>query len=48
MFGSNTVNNFHFDIYSAGSLVNVVIPRPSPNGEPTPGVGKVKIYLQIS
>ncbi|KAK4347963.1 hypothetical protein RND71_034302 [Anisodus tanguticus] len=24
-----------------GSLVNVVIPRPSPNGEPTPGVGKV-------
>lgn len=24
-----------------GVLVNVVIPRPSPNGEPTPGLGKV-------
>ncbi|KAK8942418.1 Splicing factor U2af large subunit B [Platanthera zijinensis] len=24
-----------------GALVNVVIPRPSPNGEETPGVGKV-------
>ncbi|KAI3768058.1 hypothetical protein L2E82_18490 [Cichorium intybus] len=24
-----------------GSLVNVVIPRPNPNGEPAPGVGKV-------
>nr|CAD1822618.1 unnamed protein product [Ananas comosus var. bracteatus] len=24
-----------------GNLVNVVIPRPSPNGEPVPGVGKV-------
>ncbi|RWV97973.1 hypothetical protein GW17_00039204 [Ensete ventricosum] len=25
----------------AGNLVNVVIPRPGPNGEPAPGVGKV-------
>ncbi|CAA3018353.1 splicing factor U2af large subunit B [Olea europaea subsp. europaea] len=24
-----------------GTLVNIVIPRPNPNGEPTPGVGKV-------
>ncbi|KAM7516274.1 hypothetical protein LguiA_005857 [Lonicera macranthoides] len=24
-----------------GNLVNVVIPRPKPNGEPSPGVGKV-------
>ncbi|XXG49394.1 hypothetical protein AAC387_Pa02g3594 [Persea americana] len=24
-----------------GNLVNVVIPRPNPNGEPSPGVGKV-------
>uniref|UniRef100_A0A5B7BQ83 Splicing factor U2af large subunit n=1 Tax=Davidia involucrata TaxID=16924 RepID=A0A5B7BQ83_DAVIN len=24
-----------------GTLVNVVIPRPTPNGEPSPGVGKV-------
>ncbi|WOH10319.1 hypothetical protein DCAR_0729786 [Daucus carota subsp. sativus] len=24
-----------------GELVNVVIPRPNPNGEPSPGVGKV-------
>ncbi|KAL3525409.1 hypothetical protein ACH5RR_013781 [Cinchona calisaya] len=24
-----------------GALVNLVIPRPSPNGDPTPGVGKV-------
>ncbi|XP_038705695.1 splicing factor U2af large subunit B-like isoform X4 [Tripterygium wilfordii] len=24
-----------------GTLVNVVIPRPNPNGEPSPGVGKV-------
>ncbi|RAL49214.1 unnamed protein product [Cuscuta campestris] len=24
-----------------GNLVNVVIPRPNPNGNPTPGVGKV-------
>lgn len=24
-----------------GNLVNVIIPRPSPNGEPSPGVGKV-------
>ena len=26
---------------SVGTLVNVVIPRPRPDGEPTPGVGKV-------
>lgn len=25
----------------AGDLQNVVIPRPNPNGEPSPGVGKV-------
>lgn len=25
----------------AGNLVNVAIPRPKPNGEPTPGLGKV-------
>lgn len=25
----------------AGALVNLVIPRPNPNGEPSPGVGKV-------
>ncbi|KAH9711507.1 splicing factor U2af large subunit B [Citrus sinensis] len=24
-----------------GTLVNVIIPRPNPNGEPSPGVGKV-------
>ncbi|CAL5369619.1 unnamed protein product [Camellia sinensis] len=24
-----------------GTLVNIIIPRPNPNGEPTPGVGKV-------
>ncbi|CAH9088443.1 unnamed protein product [Cuscuta epithymum] len=24
-----------------GNLVNVIIPRPNPNGDPTPGVGKV-------
>ncbi|XP_077233288.1 splicing factor U2af large subunit A-like isoform X2 [Tasmannia lanceolata] len=24
-----------------GTLVNIVIPRPNPNGEPSPGVGKV-------
>nr|ABU45195.1 unknown [Petunia integrifolia subsp. inflata] len=24
-----------------GALLNVIIPRPNPNGEPTPGVGKV-------
>ncbi|XP_047314861.1 splicing factor U2af large subunit A-like isoform X2 [Impatiens glandulifera] len=24
-----------------GSLVNIIIPRPNPNGEPTPGLGKV-------
>ncbi|KAK1275769.1 Splicing factor U2af large subunit B [Acorus gramineus] len=29
-----------------GNLVNVVIPRPHPNGEPTPGVGKV--YLEYT
>ncbi|KAK1322929.1 Splicing factor U2af large subunit B [Acorus calamus] len=29
-----------------GNLVNVVIPRPPPNGEPTPGVGKV--YLEYT
>ncbi|KAK1268008.1 Splicing factor U2af large subunit A [Acorus gramineus] len=29
-----------------GNLVNVVIPRPNPNGEPTPGVGKV--YLEYA
>ncbi|PSS36460.1 Splicing factor U2af large subunit B like [Actinidia chinensis var. chinensis] len=26
-----------------GTLVNVVIPRPNPNSEPTPGVGKVSV-----
>lgn len=25
----------------SGNLVNVIIPRPGPNGEPVPGVGKV-------
>lgn len=25
----------------AGNLVNVIIPRPGPNGEPVPGLGKV-------
>ncbi|PPR83652.1 hypothetical protein GOBAR_AA37059 [Gossypium barbadense] len=29
-----------------GELVNVVIPRPNPNGEPSPGVGKV--FLEYS
>ncbi|KAL4380014.1 hypothetical protein GQ457_02G007350 [Hibiscus cannabinus] len=29
-----------------GALVNVVIPRPNPNGEPLPGVGKV--FLEYS
>ncbi|KAE8682041.1 Splicing factor U2af large subunit B [Hibiscus syriacus] len=29
-----------------GALVNVVIPRPNPKGEPTPGVGKV--FLEYS
>ncbi|XP_028124039.1 splicing factor U2af large subunit A-like isoform X5 [Camellia sinensis] len=24
-----------------GTLVNIIIPRPNPNDEPTPGVGKV-------
>nr|KJB74746.1 hypothetical protein B456_012G005600 [Gossypium raimondii] len=28
-----------------GELVNVVIPRPNPNGEPSPGVGKVCVDL---
>lgn len=28
--------------------MNVVIPRPSPDGEHAPGVGKVKIRLQFS
>lgn len=27
--------------FSAGDLVNVVIPRPNPNGEASAGVGKV-------
>ncbi|KAG5535810.1 hypothetical protein RHGRI_023547 [Rhododendron griersonianum] len=37
-----------------GTLENVVIPRPNPNGEPTPGLGKVsdfeyfKIQLSLS
>lgn len=31
----------------AGNLVNVVIPRPNPNGEPSPGVGKVSIKMCI-
>ena len=31
----------------AGTLVNVVIPRPKPNGEPTPGVGKVSMSFLI-
>ncbi|KAA8547333.1 hypothetical protein F0562_003803 [Nyssa sinensis] len=31
-----------------GTLVNVVIPRPKPNGEPSPGVGKVFLeYVDI-
>ncbi|GLT79993.1 hypothetical protein SLA2020_514560 [Shorea laevis] len=29
-----------------GTLVNVIIPRPNPNGEPSPGVGKV--FLEYS
>ncbi|KAA3453396.1 splicing factor U2af large subunit B isoform X2 [Gossypium australe] len=29
-----------------GALVNIVIPRPNPNGEPAPGVGKV--FLEYS
>ncbi|KAE7999900.1 hypothetical protein FH972_004284 [Carpinus fangiana] len=29
-----------------GALVNLVIPRPQPNGEPSPGVGKV--YLEYA
>ncbi|KAF5738171.1 splicing factor U2af large subunit B isoform X2 [Tripterygium wilfordii] len=28
-----------------GTLVNVVIPRPNPNGEPSPGVGKVSLIF---
>jgi len=31
----------HVFLLFAGSLVNVVIPRPQPNGEPSPGLGKV-------
>ncbi|GFY94016.1 U2 snRNP auxilliary factor, large subunit, splicing factor [Actinidia rufa] len=31
-----------------GTLVNVVIPRPNPNSEPTPGVGKVFLeYVDV-
>ncbi|XP_052198638.1 splicing factor U2af large subunit B isoform X3 [Diospyros lotus] len=31
-----------------GTLANLVIPRPSPNGEPTPGVGKVFLeYVDV-
>ncbi|KAI8017079.1 Splicing factor U2af large subunit B [Camellia lanceoleosa] len=31
-----------------GTLVNVVIPRPNPNGEPTPGLGKVFLeYVDV-
>ncbi|CAI9777734.1 unnamed protein product [Fraxinus pennsylvanica] len=31
-----------------GTLTNVVIPRPSPNGEPTPGLGKVFLeYVNV-
>lgn len=29
----------------AGNLVNVVIPRPNPDHDPTPGVGKVWFQL---
>ncbi|XP_042426894.1 splicing factor U2af large subunit B-like isoform X2 [Zingiber officinale] len=29
-----------------GNLVNVIIPRPGPNGEPVPGLGKV--FLEYS
>lgn len=28
--------------------MNVVIPRPNPNGNPTPGVGKVELCNRIS
>lgn len=35
------LNNCYFP---SGKLVNVVIPRPGPNGEPAPGVGKVSKY----
>lgn len=34
----------HFSIFNnvfAGTLVNVIIPRPLPSGELAPGVGKV-------
>lgn len=29
----------------AGNLVNVVIPRPNPDHDPTPGVGKVRFQF---
>ena len=32
-------------VFLAGNLVNVVIPRPSPDGEQGPDVGKVGIVL---
>nr|VDC61095.1 unnamed protein product [Brassica rapa] len=36
MFGT-----FDNSLFCAGNLVNVVIPRPKPDHDPTPGVGKV-------
>ncbi|XP_059644533.1 splicing factor U2af large subunit B isoform X2 [Cornus florida] len=35
------VEDMRMECGKFGTLVNVVIPRPNPNGEPAPGVGKV-------
>ncbi|GKU94566.1 hypothetical protein SLEP1_g8038 [Rubroshorea leprosula] len=40
------VEDMRQEVRRHGILVNVIIPRPNPNGEPSPGVGKV--FLEYS
>ena len=40
-----TVRTLGNPLLCAGNLVNVVIPRPNPDHDPTPGVGKVRFLL---
>ncbi|KAA8531856.1 hypothetical protein F0562_006427 [Nyssa sinensis] len=38
------LENMRIECGKYGTSVNVVIPWPKPNGEPSPGVGKVSVY----
>lgn len=42
------VGTFDKSFMCAGNLVNVVIPRPNPERDATPGVGKVRFSAQRS